>query len=349
MVARIIKGKDIAGLVKYHEKEKSTLLYSQYINDAKETAALSLKDKIEVLQAYIRLNPAVVKPTFHVSLNPHPQDKLTDKTLEALGREYMAGMNYGEQPYLIYKHEDLERVHIHIVSVNIGLDGKVINSSLERYRSERVRKNLEARYNLRQAGGQPAAGREAGIAGLMEMLAYGKTDTLQAISRVVRFATQAYTFASLADFRMLLQFHQVGLEEVKDRQDPGKTVGLLYAIVGSKGEKVSIRIKASSLGLEAGIASILSRCEQGAKEIDARNLAASLGRKVAEILHTCPGLDSGRYRKALQEAGIVVMPRHATRLPGGSLTFIDTQDKTVLPASGLANYCCGMDLAGLLG
>lgn len=348
MVARIIKGKDIAGLLRYNEKEKSTVLYSQYINDVKEAGALSLKDKVEVLQAYIRLNPAAAKPTFHVSLNPHPQDKLSDKTLEALGREYMAGMNYGEQPYLIYKHEDLERVHIHIVSVNIGLDGKVINSSLERYRSERVRKYLEAKFHLRKAGEETAAGSAAGLADRVEALAYGKTDTQRALGRVVRFAAQAYAFASLQDFRALLQYYQVSVEEVKDPLYPDRTVGLLYAILGAKGEKVSIRLKASSLGLEAGYEAISTACEQGAKEIAARNLGASLGLKIVETLASCPGTDPMQYKNALKEAGIIVLRRPAAGHPEASLFFLDTRARAVLPFEALVPYCGGLELPGLL-
>jgi Relaxase/Mobilisation nuclease domain len=263
MVARIIKGKDIGGLVKYHEKEKSSVLYSQYINDAREPEELTVKDKVEALQAYIGLNPAVAKPTFHVSLNPDPQDKLSDDQLQAIGREYMEAMNYGQQPYLIYKHEDIDRVHIHIVSVNIGIDGKVINSSHERYRSEAVRKQLEVKYQLVKAGDKTRKDRQVLVPIEVAAIAYGKTDTKSAIARVVGFVLRDFAFSSMPEFRALLNFYHVTVDEVKDSQEPGKTIGLCYAVINEKGEKVSARIKASALGQGMGYEALLKKFAQG--------------------------------------------------------------------------------------
>lgn len=262
MVARIIKGKDICGLLKYHEKEKSSLLYSQYINDAKDADALTLQDKIEALQAYIGLNPTIAKPAFHVSLNPDPQDRLGDNQLQAIGQEYMQGMHYGQQPYLIYKHEDIDRVHIHIVSVNIAIDGKVIDSSHERYRSEQVRKQLEIKYGLIRAGdkakkkGQPPAPIPVAA------IAYGKTDTASAIARVVGLAIRAGRFSSMSEFRALLHPYHVTVDEV--RNGPDKTIGLCYAVTNEKGEKVSARIKASALGPGMGYEALLKKFAQAA-------------------------------------------------------------------------------------
>jgi hypothetical protein len=262
MVARIIKGKDISGLVKYHEKEKSSVLYSQYINDAKDPGELTLQDKVEVLQAYISLNPAIAKPAFHVSLNPDPQDKLHDDQLQAIGREYMEAMHYGQQPYLIYKHEDIDRVHIHIVSVNIGLDGMVINSSKERYRSEEIRKQLEIKYQLVKAGDKGKRDRQVLAPIEVAAIAYGKTDTKSAIARVVDFAIRNFTFGSLAEFRALLHAYHVTVDEVKDARQPDRTIGLYYAVINGKGEKVSTRIKASALGQGMGYETLLLKFAQ---------------------------------------------------------------------------------------
>ena len=41
----------------------------------------------------------------HISLNPHPDDHLTDTELEQLAREYLDRLGYGDQPYLVFKHE----------------------------------------------------------------------------------------------------------------------------------------------------------------------------------------------------------------------------------------------------
>ena len=45
------------------------------------------------------------KPVLHISLNPHPDDRLSDQDFEILAREYLDKLGFGEQPYVIYKHE----------------------------------------------------------------------------------------------------------------------------------------------------------------------------------------------------------------------------------------------------
>lgn len=56
----------------------------------------------------------------HISINPHPEDVLTDQQLSDIAKEYMRKLGYGDQPYLVYKHTDIDRHHIHIVGLRSG-------------------------------------------------------------------------------------------------------------------------------------------------------------------------------------------------------------------------------------
>jgi hypothetical protein len=61
----------------------------------------------------------------------------------------MKHLGYGNQPYLVYKHTDLERVHFHIVSTRINCDtGKKIDDGYEKEKTQRFIKNLEQKYQL---------------------------------------------------------------------------------------------------------------------------------------------------------------------------------------------------------
>lgn len=64
------------------------------------------------------------KTVFHCSLNPHPDDRLTTEQLQDIAREYMEKMGYGKQPYIVFKHNDIAREHIHIVSLRVDSYGK---------------------------------------------------------------------------------------------------------------------------------------------------------------------------------------------------------------------------------
>ena len=66
----------------------------------------------------------VEKPVVHISLNPHPEDVLTDAELQDIAREYLEKLGFGNQPYLVFKHEDIDRHHLHIVTVRVDDNGK---------------------------------------------------------------------------------------------------------------------------------------------------------------------------------------------------------------------------------
>jgi|SRR5659263_166797 len=92
------------------------------------------------------------KPVIHISLNPHPDDKLADNQLADIGREYMERLGYGGQPYLIFKHEDVERDHIHIVSLRVDCEGKLIKDSFEHKRSKEITELLDRRSSEQGLG-----------------------------------------------------------------------------------------------------------------------------------------------------------------------------------------------------
>lgn len=67
-------------------------------------------------------NPAVVTQArhlaFHMGVNPGEDDAVGDdeeKMLEIID-ELMAGLGYAEQPYVVYRHKDIERDHYEIMS-----------------------------------------------------------------------------------------------------------------------------------------------------------------------------------------------------------------------------------------
>ena len=78
-------------------------------------------------EAYLEANHRVEKPVVHISLNPSPDDQLTDNRLNMIAREYLTKLGYGNQPFIIYKHSDIGRPHLHIVTTCITDRGTKIN------------------------------------------------------------------------------------------------------------------------------------------------------------------------------------------------------------------------------
>ncbi len=66
------------------------------------------------------------------------------------GKEYMQKMGYGDQPYIVYMHEDIGRRHIHIVSTCVNEKGEKIDDAYEWNRSMKACRELEQKFGLKQ-------------------------------------------------------------------------------------------------------------------------------------------------------------------------------------------------------
>ena len=179
---------------------------------------------IRSFEPYLAANRRTEKPVIHISLNPHPDDVLTDEQLTAIGQEYMEKMGYGNQPYIIYRHEDIGRPHIHIVSLRIDEQGKKIKDYKEWQRSTAVCRELERKYHLLPAE---------------------KMERRESVM-------QGYKFQSVKEFKALLGLFHVTVEEAH-KTIKGKTYhGLVYAATDEKGERTGVAIKSSKIGKSVG-------------------------------------------------------------------------------------------------
>ena len=118
MVAKINIESNLYGALAYNQEKVDEGLLGKILGtnlvfepaDGKFNITECMNDFMQFVLAHFRTE----KPVFHVSLNPHPDDRLTDEQLSDIGREYMQKLGYGDQTYLIFKHEDIGREHIHI-------------------------------------------------------------------------------------------------------------------------------------------------------------------------------------------------------------------------------------------
>lgn len=91
------------------------------------TGTVDIRKAMEGFLACMPEHTRVEKPVLHISLNPHPDDVLTDTELQDIAREYLEKLGYGNQPYLVVKHEDIDRHHLHIVTINVDEKGRRLN------------------------------------------------------------------------------------------------------------------------------------------------------------------------------------------------------------------------------
>ena len=70
-----------------------------------------------------------------------------------MARKYMGKMGIKDTQYIIGRHFDKEHPHIHIAFNRIDNNGKTISDRNDRFRSEKIYKELTAKYSLYFAGG----------------------------------------------------------------------------------------------------------------------------------------------------------------------------------------------------
>ena len=130
MVAKISVGSSLYGAIAYNgekinEAQGRLLTTNRIYNDGSGT--VDIGKAMEGFLTFLPPQMKIEKPVVHISLNPHPEDVLTDIELQNIAREYLEKLGFGNQPYLVFKHEDIDRHHLHIVTVNVDENGKRLN------------------------------------------------------------------------------------------------------------------------------------------------------------------------------------------------------------------------------
>ena len=268
------------------------------------------------------------KPILHISINPHPEDVLTDQQLADIAREYMQKLGYGGQPYLVYKHTDIDRHHIHIVGLRVDENGRPLNDRFEHRRSKQITRELESKYNL-----HPAEKKERTERPELKKVDYAAGDVKHQIGNTVKAACYGYRFQSFGEYRALLAAYNVCAEEVKGEVNGILYQGIVYSATNDKGEKVGNPVKASRIGKLVGYEAVQRRMERSVEAIKNGKLKERTRKIVAAAMQTARNRQE--FEQELKRQGIDVVFRRndSGRIYG--VTFIDHDSRVVLNGSRL--------------
>ena len=122
------------------------------VNYGKDHGMLSISQKSNRLLRQAALNENVKRNSVHISLNFDPSEKIIQQTLQRIAKGYMDKIGFGDQPYLVYEHNDAGHPHIHIVTIKVKADGSRIDMhNIGRNQSSKARKELEKEFGLVKA------------------------------------------------------------------------------------------------------------------------------------------------------------------------------------------------------
>ena len=330
MIAKISATENLGGSLGYNfkkvEKGEASILLAAELYQNKE-GRYTMGEVFADMEALIPKKCRTRKTVFHCSLNPHPDERLSDETLMQIAKEYMEALGYGKQPYIVFKHNDIAREHIHIVSLRVDSRGRKINDKFEKRRSKKITDTLERKFGLIPSS-------KVTDKAMKEM---PKIDTTQRnikeqVSNVVRMVLKHYHFCSLGELNAILSAYNLTVEEVKTEFQGKKYDGQVYVPTDDKGNKVSTPIHASDIGRGVGYAAVQNKMQKSKQMV--KPLIPSVRRKVLEVMRTSPGTEE-RLRQRLEEQGlrVVIRKNEDGRLYG--ITFIDDERGIALNGSRL--------------
>ena len=330
MIAKISATENLGGALGYNfkkvEKGEASILLAQGLFQNKE-GTYTMAEVFTDMQALISEKHRTKKMVFHCSLNPHPDEKLSDETLMQIAREYMEALGYGNQPYIVFKHNDIAREHIHIVSLRVDSRGQKINDKFEKRRSKKITDALEKRFGLIPSSKVADKAVEE----------TPKIDTTQRnikkqVASALRIVLKHYRFCSLGELNAILSKYNLAVEEVKTEFRGKKYDGLVYVPTDEKGNKAGTPIHASDIGRGVGYTVVQNRMQKSKQAI--KPLVPTIRGKVLQAMRTSPQTEKD-LQSRLEEQGLCVVIRKNSNGRIYGITFIDDKAGIALNGSRL--------------
>ena len=332
MVANIRSGSSPEGAL-YYNKEKvdkneaEVLLWQKMLEPFDKYGRMDVDACMESFRPYLEANRRTTNTVFHVSLNPSPEDRLTDERLRDIAREYMERMGYGEQPYIVFKHKDISREHLHIVSLRVDEQGRKLPHDFEARRSMEILRDLERKYGLHPSvKGQGLTDREG-----LRKVNYSEGNVKQQISSVARSCLRNYKCSSYGEFRTLLELLNVSVEERTGTVDGRDYAGVIYGAMTDDGYGIGTPFKSSRIGKDVGYKALQKYYERSKSALKQDGSLDRLRQTVRDAMSPHNTRDEFRQLLKAENIDAIFRINPVGRIYG--VTFIDHNEGIVANGS----------------
>lgn len=300
-------GKSIRQILQYNEQKVSRgeahlILASGFAADIDH---LDFNRKLKRFQYLTELRPGVRYRALHISLNFDVSETLEDRKMQKIANRYMELLDYGDQPFLVYRHTDVAHPHMHITTVTIRPDGKPITVyKTIKYWWRDIRQVIEREFDLLDAETKKKYVLPSPKLEEIEPVSYGQISTKRAISQVVHAVLNHYRFTSLSEFNAALQPYNVLADRGPENSLMYKNRGLLYFVLDEAGNRKGKPLKASSFYYKPTLMHIESKFKQNQTLRDP--FRQDLKNRLDDILLPYQTQREDTFRKALSKSGIYV-------------------------------------------
>lgn len=332
MIAKIGRGSNLYGALAYNnlkvENENGQILHTNKVIETPH-GHYSVAQLTQSFEPYLVANRRTEKPVLHISLNPDPNDKVSDEKFRQMAQQYMEEMGYGEQPFVVFKHTDISRTHIHIVSVCVDETGKKISDKFEKRQSMKVCRELERQHNLTPATEKQHKQHDK----IFRPVDYQKGNVKSQIASVVRHLPNYYKFQTLGEYNALLSLFNITTEKVEGELHGRMLQGLVYIPLDKKGGKAGRPFKASLFGKKAGLPALEQHFEKCKETLKNRETKTTIKLAINNVMASSN--DEQHFKKQLADMGVNAVARRNDTGRIYGIIFIDHNSKTVWNGSRL--------------
>lgn len=336
MVARIITGRSIRGLLHYNENkvdegEASLVMASGF---AGEIERMKFHQKLNRFNFLTQMKPNVKTNAVHISLNFHSSEKIDNQKLQQIASSYMEKIGFGDQPFLVYRHDDSAHLHLHIVSTNITAQRERMElHDIGRKLSEPARKAIEEEFGLVKAESK-AFVMDAKIKQAdPKKVKYGKVTTKRAISNVLTPVLREYKFTSLAEFNAVLKCFNVTALRGAEHTAMFQKRGLMFSLLNEKGLAAGVPIKASSFYTKPTLANLEQKFELN--KAKRKSYREELKTDIENLFAQYRSITRSRFETEAKKIGVDILFRQNDQGLVFGIIFIDHKRKTVFNGSDI--------------
>lgn len=165
----------------------------------------SLEDIGRTFERYERMNIQSDRVSFHMNIDPLPgQDNMSDEDIVRFAGKMMEGLGYGEQPYVIYKHNDIGREHYHVVSIRTDSRGRKIYDNYEGKECLKLLTLYQSMFDYKVGRGN------ARKKDLPVLVFKPELSDVSCQMKAIYDLCLKYDFTSVTQFFMILRKHHIG-------------------------------------------------------------------------------------------------------------------------------------------
>lgn len=325
MVAKINNGTSIYGALVYNldkvnENNASVIHTNKIIQDPFDTNKISMQKALLSFEPYLTANEIygrTQKPVVHISLNPSPEDELSDDEFSKLAADYLEKLGYKDQPYIVFKHNDIDREHIHIVTIKIDEWGKKINDSFQKRRSMDACRELEVKFGLKQITDE----RKEESGQFIRPIDYRQGDIKWQMSNVIRAVLSEYKFQSLGEYNALLSCFNMEAKYVKGEEKDNPYHGIVYSTTDYEGKSLGNQIKSSRIGKFAGYTALTKTILKTKEELKDQPVPYKAKSIIDKVKRESTSIEELKVKLKEHKIDILLRYNEEGRLYG--VTFID--------------------------